>query len=169
MVIPKVMFINANQVEAQYYAPQLKLWNLDVTFYSNLEEAIPHISLKYTDVIVLDSRCLNGEYGFAFIRKYSKIPMIILGETTSNHAEIQYLEAGADDFITKPYLLEILALKLKALVRRKNSASLPLAIQKDRNLPDVLIQYLNDRNTDGYYFGYLEGVPDECREKSPGR
>lgn len=73
------------------------------------------------DVIVLDVM-LPGMDGFTIARRLrsagSTVPILILTGRDSDADVIRGLEAGADDYLTKPFSFDVLLARLKALVRR---------------------------------------------------
>jgi len=82
-------------------------------------DAIPAFEMHKPDLILLDLM-LPGKNGIEIcseIRKTSGVPIIILTARTEDSDMIRGLEAGADDYITKPYNFDILLLKIKARLR----------------------------------------------------
>jgi DNA-binding response OmpR family regulator len=52
------------------------------------------------------------------VREWSDIPIIILCDKSSEMDEARCLDMGADDFIIRPYSMEILLSRVKAVIRR---------------------------------------------------
>lgn len=78
------------------------------------------ISRCHPDLIVLDLK-LPRKSGFQVLnelRKNSSIPIIILSGYLDSEIEIKCLTNGADDCISKPFDVELLAARLKAVMRR---------------------------------------------------
>lgn len=88
------------------------------TFYKELDEMIP--SLVLLDVMLPD------EDGFSILKKLKlnsrlkSIPVIMLTAKTSEIDKVSGLEAGADDYITKPFGVMELLSRIKAVLRRTN-------------------------------------------------
>ena len=61
------------------------------------------------------------------IRKISNVPIIILTAKSEDDDEIEGLKVGANDYVTKPFNLEVLLLRIKKLVNLDNDNSLELA------------------------------------------
>lgn len=72
------------------------------------------------DLIILDINlpCYNGFYWCRKIRKITSNPIMIISSRDSNMDQIMALEYGADDYITKPFDVEILIAKINSLLRR---------------------------------------------------
>lgn len=79
--------------------------------------------LGEADVIVLD-RVLPDEDGDAFLRRlrehgsYAELPVLMLTARSSEVDRVGGLEAGADDYLTKPFSAAELVARLRALLRR---------------------------------------------------
>jgi two-component system response regulator CpxR len=88
------------------------------------------------DLIVLDVM-LPGLDGFEVlrqVRRRSFVPIIMLTARTTKHDRIAGLDAGADDFLPKPFDPEELAARIRAVLRRANrfTAGVPESIEVNR-------------------------------------
>jgi two-component system response regulator MtrA len=82
-------------------------------------EAIPVFEKNKPDLILLDLM-LPGKNGIEIcreIRQTSGVPIIMLTARTDDNDMIRGLEAGADDYVTKPYKIEVLVSRIKARLR----------------------------------------------------
>ncbi|WP_329792626.1 response regulator [Lentzea sp. DG1S-22] len=72
------------------------------------------------DVVVLDLGLpdLDGVDVIAGLRGWSTIPIIVLSARTDSSAKVEALDAGADDYVTKPFGMDELLARLRAAVRR---------------------------------------------------
>ncbi|GGU54133.1 DNA-binding response regulator [Lentzea flava] len=72
------------------------------------------------DVVVLDLGLpdLDGVDVIAGLRGWSTIPIIVLSARTDSAAKVEALDAGADDYVTKPFGMDELLARLRAAVRR---------------------------------------------------
>ena len=77
------------------------------------------------DLIVLDLRLpdITGEEVAAEIRKTSDVPILMLTAKVDERDRIHGLEAGADDYVTKPFSPRELVLRVGAILRRGRSAT----------------------------------------------
>lgn len=77
------------------------------------------------DLLILDVMMprLNGWEVCEEVRKESDIPIIFLTALGESHDELQGLDLGADDYITKPFRYEIFIARIKAVLKRVNKIS----------------------------------------------
>lgn len=78
--------------------------------------------------LVLVDIMLPGSSGFDLcraIRQSSNVPIIIVTARDDSHDVVAGLEAGADDYVTKPFVMKELAARIRALLRRTRSIDDP--------------------------------------------
>lgn len=80
---------------------------------SHIKESSPHLILLDINLPYLDGYTLNRE-----IRKFSDVPIIIVTSRDNEMDELMSMNLGADDFVTKPYNLQILIARIEALLKR---------------------------------------------------
>ena len=91
---------------------------------SSAEEAETAIRSELPDVLVLDWM-LPGESGLAFARRLRAdertrdLPILMLTARAMEQDKLSGLEAGADDYLTKPFSPKELAARIKAVLRRR--------------------------------------------------
>ena len=91
---------------------------------ASAEEAEAAIRSALPDVLVLDWM-LPGESGLAFARRLRadertrELPILMLTARAMEQDKISGLEAGADDYLTKPFSPKELAARIKAVLRRR--------------------------------------------------
>jgi DNA-binding response OmpR family regulator len=94
-----------------------------VTVASDGTEGLEAAEYSEFDVLVLDVM-LPGLDGFSIVRRVraaeSTTPILLLTARDSPEDVVTGLDAGADDYLTKPFSFKILLARLRALSRRKN-------------------------------------------------
>ncbi len=102
-----------------------------------LGEARKAVEAQMPDLIVLDIMLPDGS-GLDFmgeLRRYSKIPVLLLTGLTTNEDVVRGLTAGSDDYLAKPYDFGVLMARVEALLRR--SEQIPEKLTRDRLSLDV--------------------------------
>ena len=76
------------------------------------------VSVLTTTVEDMNVKLYNGFYWCTEIRKVSKLPMIFVSSMNDNMNLVMAINMGGDDFITKPFDLNVLTVKIQAMLRR---------------------------------------------------
>lgn len=91
----------------------------------------------------------NGYYWCGEIRKLSKVPIIFVSSASDNMNIVMAVNMGGDDFITKPFELEVLAAKVQAILRRTYSFQTQTMELEHRgvilNLSDATLLYQGEK------------------------
>ena len=98
----------------------LKNNGYDVFTIDNFDNTLKDILSKDSDVILMDVNIpgVNGMHFCREIRKEVKTPIIVVTSRNSEMDELICMNYGADDFITKPYNLQILLAHIEAVLKR---------------------------------------------------
>lgn len=77
------------------------------------------------DVVVLDLGLpdLDGTDVIAGLRGWTTVPILVLSARTDSSDKVEALDAGADDYVTKPFGMDELLARLRAAVRRSAASS----------------------------------------------
>ena len=98
----------------------LKNNGYEVLIIDNFENTLDDILNKDADLILMDINIpgVNGMHLCKEIRKIAKTPIIIVTSRNSEIDELISMNYGADDFIVKPYNLQILLAHIEAVLKR---------------------------------------------------
>jgi len=83
---------------------------------------------SYADLIVLAEHLplINADLPYLRIRQASNVPIIILGEDSREWAGVDFLESGADVYMTYPLSLRLLVAWVRSLLRRTKGLDIAL-------------------------------------------
>ena len=98
----------------------LRARSLDVIDVANGEDAIAQLDRRLPDLVLLDLN-LPGIDGFevlAHARELSQVPVVVLTVREERADKVRALDAGADDYVTKPFDSEELHARVRAALRR---------------------------------------------------
>jgi len=96
-------------------------YGYDVVMAANGEEALTAVALYHPDLLILDIALGNGPDGLEVcrqLRRWSQVPIIMLSVRGDERSKVQSLDAGADDYLTKPFSMEELRARIQAVLRR---------------------------------------------------
>ena len=90
---------------------------------TNFENVINDILNSKCNMVLLDINLPgnNGEYICKEVRKISDVPIVMITSVDSELDELISLNYGADDYITKPFNLQILLAKIATILKRTSS------------------------------------------------
>jgi len=118
--MPKIMIIEddtqlRNQVKEVLLGYGYEVYAIE-TFH-NVEEQFESIK---PHLVLLDINLphYDGNYYCRIFRRYSKIPIVITSARNSDMDQILSMELGADEYIVKPFNIQVLMAKINALIRR---------------------------------------------------
>jgi two-component system KDP operon response regulator KdpE len=92
----------------------------EVTGAATAAEALQAAALRPPDAVVLDLRLPDGT-GVEVcrrLREWSAVPIVVVSAADAETDKIAALDAGADDYVTKPYAVGELLARLRAVMRR---------------------------------------------------
>ena len=104
----------------------LEKWEYDVHVAKNLSQVMTEFAAFDPQLVLMDIRLpfYNGYYWCTEIRKVSNVPVIFLSSVADNMNIVMAMNMGGDDFIPKPFDLEVLTAKiLHALLEHKKKLS----------------------------------------------
>jgi two-component system KDP operon response regulator KdpE len=110
------------------------------------ETALAMLAARLPDLVVLDLM-MPGMDGFEVLRQtrsWAKVPVIVLSARGEERAKVEALDLGADDYLTKPFGMEELLARVRAVLRRAGAPDSPAI-----SLGDVAIDFARHVVTKG--------------------
>jgi DNA-binding response OmpR family regulator len=150
----RIMMIEDDEKIRTIVADTLKKWQYDVVEVTEFDQVITEFKQSDPHLVLLDINLpvFDGYYWCQQIRSVSKVPIIFLSSRNQNMDIIMAINMGGDDFIQKPFDLDILVAKISALIRRKytyqedeNSKLIHQGLKL--NVTNSTIEY-NDKSTE---------------------
>ncbi|KPI54389.1 transcriptional regulator [Clostridioides difficile] len=116
----KIMVIEDDVSLKNIIAECISKWGHDVHQIENLENIIEEFRNYKPQLVLLDINLpfYDGFHWCNEIRKISKVPIIFISSRNSNMDVIMGVNIGADDYIQKPFSIDVLIAKVNALLRR---------------------------------------------------
>ncbi len=109
-----------------------------------LKDGLSEAATRRPDLVVLDLALPDGD-GIELVRSmraWSNLPILVLSARGEERVKIQALDAGADDYLTKPFGIGELLARVRALARRRGRAD---AAEPIFRAGDIEVDFANRR------------------------
>ncbi len=120
----RILVVEDEPLVAQGLKQGLEQLRYTVDVASSAEEAESFVQYESFDMALVDIGLPKAD-GLHFIRQLrargQNLPILVLTARDSMDDTIRGLDAGADDYLTKPYRLPEIAARIRALIRRSNA------------------------------------------------
>jgi two-component system KDP operon response regulator KdpE len=114
-------------------AANLKARQYDVVLAGTGEQALQLAAKHHPDVVILDLGLpgIDGTEVVEGLRGWTEVPIIILSARGSEAEKVAALDAGADDYVAKPFGMDELLARLRAALRRTTSHDEPVIVDTE--------------------------------------
>ncbi|HEV7898971.1 MAG TPA: response regulator [Planosporangium sp.] len=111
----------------------------EVDTASDGSEALHAASARHPDLVVLDLGLpdMDGVAVIRALRAWTPVPIIVLSGRTGSADKVDALDAGADDYVTKPFSLDELLARIRVVTRRRTGPESAPVARVGRYLVDV--------------------------------
>jgi two-component system KDP operon response regulator KdpE len=118
--VTRVLVVDDDKPLARALAINLKARSYDVDVALTGREALLVASRRAPDVVVLDLGLpdMDGLEVLQGLRGWTSVPVLVLSAREEQAEKVAALDAGADDYVTKPFGMDELLARLRAAVRR---------------------------------------------------
>jgi two-component system KDP operon response regulator KdpE len=118
--VSRVLVVDDEASLVRALAINLRARGWDVVTAHDGASALEVAADKHPDVVVLDLGLpdLDGVEVIRGLRGWTRVPIIVLSARQDSHDKVEALDAGADDYMTKPFGMDELLARLRAAIRR---------------------------------------------------
>lgn len=130
---------------------QIELWGYQVKCAENFQNIISEFTEFDPQLVLLDIMLpfYNGYHWCSEIRKISKVPIMFISSASDNMNIVMAMNMGGDDFIAKPFDLNVLTAKIQAILRRTYDFSGNISVLEHKgailNLNDMTLTFNNNK------------------------
>jgi two-component system KDP operon response regulator KdpE len=123
----------------------LRARRYDVTTAANGAQALDEAAAHPPDLVILDLGLpdMDGVDVIGGLRGWTAVPIIVLSGRADSNDKVEALDAGADDYVTKPFGMDELLARMRAAVRRTPAAEAPPRVR----LGDLVVDLAAKRVT----------------------
>ena len=121
----KILVIEDEQTIRNFMQAVLTANDYDVLLARTGAMGESMIASHCPDVIILDLGLpdVDGMEILRKVRRWSKVPILVVSARTHERDKVEALDAGADDYLIKPFAMDELLARLRVLTRKKGSGS----------------------------------------------
>lgn len=116
----RIFIVEDDETIAKTVKKHLESWDYEVETATDFSNVMAEFVKFDPQLVLMDIKLpyYNGYHWCAEIRKQSKVPVVFLSSQTDNMNIVMAVNMGGDDFIAKPFDLNVLTVKVQAMLRR---------------------------------------------------
>ena len=143
----RIFIVEDDAVIAQALAGALTQWGYEVKTAENFQNITEEFTLFQPHLVLMDIGLpfFNGYHWCSEIRRRSKTPIVFISSASDNMNIVMAINMGGDDFITKPFDLNVAVAKVQDMLRRTYDFQGQTNVLEHRgailNLGDATLEY----------------------------
>lgn len=147
----RILVVEDDAVISEQIAKYLEKWGYEVETVKDFANVMGQFAVCEPQLVLMDIGLpfYNGYYWCGEIRKVSQVPIIFISSASDNMNVVMAVNMGGDDFVVKPFDLEILQAKIQALLRRAYAFTTPGTVLEYRgvllNMSDMSLSFQKKR------------------------
>ena len=116
----RILIVEDDEIIARSLKKHLESWDYDVVCVEDFSDVMKEFVGAAPQLVLMDIKLpfYNGYHWCSRIREVSKVPVIFVSSASDNMNIVMAVNMGGDDFIAKPFDLDVLIAKIQALLRR---------------------------------------------------
>ncbi|HVN11691.1 MAG TPA: response regulator [Kineosporiaceae bacterium] len=134
-------------------------------------QALKAAATSHPDLVILDLGLpdMDGVEVVRSLRSWSPVPIVVLSGRMNSAAKVHALDAGADDYVTKPFSVEELLARIRAVSRRTGSPDATEPVHLGRWTVDLADRTVADGTGQGVHLTPTEWQLLDVLLRHPGR
>ena len=147
----RIFIVEDDEIISNLLKKNLCSWGYDVSCAEDFSNIIQEFAHRDPQLVLLDLKLpfYNGFHWCTQIRQISSVPILFLSSANDNMNIVMAMNMGGDDFVEKPFDLNVLTAKIQALLRRAYSCTGQLNVLEYRdvilNLNDAAVTFHGER------------------------
>lgn len=125
MIKPEILIVEDDKAVKNLISTTLEMDGYRFLCAENGAQGILSAASQQPDIILLDLGLpdMDGTEVIRKVRSWSQLPIIVISARSEDRDKIEALDAGADDYLTKPFSVDELRARLRSTLRRLNYLS----------------------------------------------
>lgn len=147
----RILIIEDEKIISEKIKNHLEKWGYEVENVTDFAHVLQHFTEFDPHLVLMDIGLpfYNGYYWCGEIRKLSNVPVLFLSSAADNMNIVMAVNMGGDDFVAKPFDLEVLSAKIQAVLRRAYSLQRQVSVLEYQgvilNLADMSLLWAGKR------------------------
>lgn len=147
----KILIVEDDETIASTVEKRISAWGYEARRVLDFRNVISEFAAFDPQLVLLDVMLpfYNGYHWCNEIRKISKVPVIFLSSTADNMNIVMAMNMGGDDFVSKPFDLDVLIAKIQAVLRRTYDFNGQTGLLEHRgailSMSDAVLTYQGER------------------------
>ena len=143
----RILIVEDDMTMAAAMKKQIEAWGNQAEYVRDFQEVLQAFVAFDPHLVLIDVMLpfYNGYHWCAELRKISNVPIIFVSSASDNMNIVMAMNMGGDDFIAKPFDLNVLIAKIQAVLRRTYDMAGKIPILEHRgailNLNDTTLTY----------------------------
>lgn len=116
----RILIVEDDKIIARSIKRHLDGWDYETACVEDFSSVMEKFTEFAPQLVLMDIKLpfFNGYHWCAEIRKISKVPVIFISSASDNMNIVMAVNMGGDDFVAKPFDLDVLTVKIQAMLRR---------------------------------------------------
>lgn len=116
----RIFIVEDDEIIARSMKKHLEGWDYEVKCVEDFANVMAEFTQFAPQLVLMDIKLpfYNGYHWCTEIRKVSKVPVVFVSSAADNMNIVMAVNMGGDDFIAKPFDLDVLTVKIQAMLRR---------------------------------------------------
>lgn len=116
----RIMLVEDDEALCDQIIDGLKKWGFSAEAAVTFENILEDFNRIKPQLVIMDVNlpCFDGFHWCNKLREISKVPVVFLSSRDTNMDIVMAINTGADDYITKPFSMQVLIAKIQAILRR---------------------------------------------------
>lgn len=147
----RIFIVEDDPVIASQLLRHIQSWGLEAACAQDFQHVLEEFRQFQPHLVLMDISLpfFNGYHWCQEIRRESKVPVVFLSSMSDNMNIVMAMNMGGDDFIAKPFDLNVLLAKIQAILRRTYDFAAPAPTLEHRgamlNTADASLTYQGQR------------------------
>lgn len=121
----RILIVEDDNTISSILEEHLKKWDYDVRTAADFSDVLSDFTAYEPHIVIMDINLpyYDGFYWCSKIRELSNVPIVFLSSRDGDGDKIRAITQGGDDYIEKPFSMDLFTVKLSAILRRAYSSA----------------------------------------------